>query len=72
MRKHIQIKNSYNIWKPSKMRTLAGDLTLLLIIEWWLHNILYYLTKPFTGNAFLKDINIRCRDVDLIVTRKDT
>ena len=33
--------------------------------EWLLHNIGYYLTKPFTKNAWFKSINLRCKDVDL-------
>ena len=34
-------------------------------IEWWLHNIGYYLTKPFCSIKIAKDINLRCKDVDL-------
>lgn len=33
--------------------------------EWWLHNIGYYITKPFCFIPFIKKINLRCRDVDL-------
>ena len=36
-----------------------------MYIEWWLHNIGYYITKPFCFIAFVKKINLRCRDVDL-------
>lgn len=70
MRKHIQVKNSYYIWSPQRMRTIiisrCGEVKNCTpyIIEWWLHNILYYLTKPF---SIFKSINIRCKDVDLIV-----
>ena len=38
---------------------------LSMYIEWWLHNIGYYLTKPFCFIGFIKKINLRCRDVDL-------
>ena len=38
---------------------------LSMCIEWWLHNIGYYLTKPFRSVDFFKKINLRCRDVDL-------
>lgn len=34
-------------------------------VEWWLHNIGYYVTKPFCKIEFFKKINIRCKDVDL-------
>lgn len=33
-----------------------------MYIEWWLHNIGYYLTKPF---EFMSQYNIRFQDVDL-------
>ena len=36
-----------------------------MYIEWWLHNIGYYLTKPFCSIEFFKKINLRCKDVDL-------
>lgn len=36
-----------------------------MYIEWWLHNIGYYITKPFCFIPFIKKINLRCRDVDL-------
>jgi hypothetical protein len=36
-----------------------------MYIEWWLHNIGYYLTKPFCSNTIIKKINLRCKDVDL-------
>ena len=74
MKKHIKIKNSYNIWKPSTMKHLIDFRCQLdrfkpkgylpYIVEWWLHNIGYYLTKPF---PFMKNINLRCKDVDLMV-----
>jgi len=36
-----------------------------LYIEWWLHNIGYYITKPFCSIKFIHRINLRCKDVDL-------
>lgn len=41
-----------------------------MYVEWWLHNIGYYITKPFCflDNSFKTDItriNLRCKDVDL-------
>ena len=35
---------------------------LSIHIEWWLHNIGYYITKPFNK---LKKYNLRFKDVDL-------
>lgn len=81
-KKSIQIKDSYKIWSPSKMRRdiaiacwskyrqcFATDVLnrsyLSMYIEWWLHNIGYYITKPFCFIPFIKKINLRCRDVDL-------
>ena len=43
----------------------------LLIIEWWLHNIGYYLTLPFVKNAKIKALNERFKHVDLMVERSD-
>lgn len=80
--KNIQIKNSYEAWRPSFMKAcinLACDLKyrrwcatdvlnrsyVSMYIEWWLHNIGYYLTKPFCFIPFIKKINLRCKDVDL-------
>ena len=80
--KNIQIKNSYNIWKLSQMRSmiekecwerydsiapcfLLNRLYTDMYIEWWLHNIGYYVTKPFCKIEFFKKINLRCKDVDL-------
>lgn len=38
---------------------------LTMCIEWWLHNIGYYLTKPFCCFDSINKINMRCKDVDL-------
>lgn len=74
----IQIKNSYNIWKPLTQRIMLSiaiddwnpDKYLnrswrSIHIEWWLHNIGYYITLPFIRYEKLKEINLRCKDVDL-------
>ena len=36
-----------------------------MYIEWWLHNIGYYLTKPFCHIESIKKINLRCKNVDI-------
>jgi hypothetical protein len=50
----------------------SGNVQILLnrsyksmYIEWWLHNIGYYLTLPLSFIPYFKSINERCRDVDL-------
>ena len=80
--KVIQIKNSYNIWKPSRQRDYANlegaakynysDATECLNrswrsihVEWWLHNIGYYITKPFCYIDWIRNLNMRFKDVDL-------
>lgn len=36
-----------------------------MYIEWWLHNIGYYGTKPFCFIDAVKKINLRFKDVDI-------
>lgn len=36
-----------------------------MYIEWYLHNIGYYLTLPFIKNESSKKLNLRFKDVDL-------
>ena len=36
-----------------------------MYIEWWAHNIGYYVTLPFIFVPAIKKINLRCKDVDL-------
>ena len=77
--KSIKIKDSYKIWRPSKMKWhivsecfakydyfdaegLLNRSYLSMYIEWWLHNIGYYLTRNI---ALFDVINLRCKDVDL-------
>ena len=36
-----------------------------MYIEWWLHNIGYYLTIPFIKNGKIKALNERFKHVDL-------
>ena len=77
MKHHIQIKFSYIVWGPSRMKRLINYEAYKAgievknytpyIVEWWLHNIGYYVTKPLTFIPALKNVNLRCRDVDLMV-----
>lgn len=36
-----------------------------MYIEWYLHNIGYYLTLPLIKNELIKKLNLRFKDVDL-------
>ena len=36
-----------------------------MYVEWWLHNIGYYITKPLCSNDYFKYINERFKHVDL-------
>lgn len=71
MKKHIRIWNSYNIWKPSRMKELIQSNSPALMVEWWLHNIGYYLTLPFVKNTKIKALNERFKHVDLMVERNE-
>ena len=73
MKKHIHIRLSYDVWSPARMRKYIiayggnGKHIFLLVIEWWLHNIGYYLTYPFTANPKIDALNERFKHVDLMV-----
>lgn len=78
IQKHVQIKNSYNVWSPKRMVSIIRDTAgfmpgghkLPLIIEWWLHNICYWLTIAFIFIPAIKKINLRAKDVDLMITEE--
>ena len=36
-----------------------------MYIEWYLHNIGYYITLPFVNNEYIKSLNNRFKDLDL-------
>ena len=64
MRKCNELYGSYNVTEELK-RTYTS-----LYVEWWLHNIGYYITKPFCflDNIYkinISKVNARCKDVDL-------
>lgn len=43
----------------------------LLILEWWAHNIGYYITLPFIKNPKIKALNERFKHVDLMVESEE-
>ena len=63
---HLIIMNAclqkYNSYSPE---TTLNRSYFSMYIEWWLHNIGYYITKPFCFNKKIFAINLRCKDVDL-------
>ena len=67
---NLHIPNSYRVWRISEMNNyLPKDVETILnrplwtiYIEWWLHNIGYYITKPF---PFLNFLTERFQHVDL-------
>ena len=75
MRQHIQIKYCYKIWDPAVMEIMIwvrchpykAKNYAPYIIEWWLHNIGYYLTLPYIDAPKIKALNDRFKHVDLMV-----
>lgn len=78
---NIHIEDSYKIWNEDKMWYAINDYCKehdinsaifylnrsfpSMYREWWLHNIGYYITKPFCRFESIRKINLRCKDVDL-------
>ena len=81
MRRNLHIENSYQVWNIVAMHALICskayeryDLDpevalkrtyISMYIEWWLHNIGYYITKPLCKYKFWMNVNKRCMHVDL-------
>lgn len=55
-------EKSMEFYGSSDAAKILGRSWFSMYIEWWLHNIGYYLTKPF---EFLSECNIRFQSVDL-------
>lgn len=55
-------KEKYEISFPAALlnRSYEG-----MYLEWWLHNIGYYITLPFVFIPCIKKLNLRFKDVDL-------
>jgi hypothetical protein len=52
----------YDSFEPEKLLNRSYK---SMYIEWWLHNIGYYITKPLCFIDLFFFINARCEDVDL-------
>ena len=55
----------YGNWYANKIELLLNRSIKSLYIEWWAHNIGYYLTLPLCKYPFFKALNKRFKDVDL-------
>ena len=53
------------------MKQLMNDDSILLIIEWWIHNVGYYITLPFIHIEQVRKLNERFKHVDLLVDKDD-
>lgn len=60
-------KTAYITYKTVYVKELLNRSYTSMYIEWWLHNIGYYITLPFLklGINWINSINRRCKDVDL-------
>ena len=78
---NIHIENSYKIWKQDDMWYAINDFCKQhniheprfylnrtyesMFFEWRMHNIGYYVTLPLIKFKKFKEINERCKHVDL-------
>lgn len=58
----VRAKEDYGSDNPEELLNRGY---LSMYIEWWLHNIGYYLTKPFCCVDVIHKTNLRFKDVDL-------
>ena len=84
--KNIHSENSYKIWSQFRMWVKITNISLnrykefpdkilnrsyrSMYIEWYLHNIGYWLTLPFIKNPTVKKLNERFKHLDLEEHRK--
>ena len=63
---NFDIKNKcYEEYKTSNAEKVLNRTYGTMHIEWWLHNIGYYITKPFCFINCINDVNSRFKHVDL-------
>jgi hypothetical protein len=55
----------YNKYHSSLPEIQLNRNYLSMYLEWWGHNICYYITKPFCFINFVNELNLRFKDVDL-------
>ena len=54
--------SKYNLYNADSLLSRSYQ---SMYIEWWFHNIGYYITKPFCFNDFINEINLRFKNVDI-------
>lgn len=64
MKKKI-VRIAYRTYDYVYAEELLNRSYFSMIVEWWLHNIGYYITLPFVKIEAAKRINERCKHVDL-------
>ena len=57
--------SKYGVWLAEDVEKLLNRTYKSMYIEWWLHNIGYYLTLPLCKYPFFAALNKRFKDVDL-------
>lgn len=57
-----KVEEKYNSLTPTDLFNKEYS---SMYIEWWLHNIGYYITKPLCFIERIEKINLRFKDVDL-------
>lgn len=67
MRKMKEAIDDYAFYKYDSLESekLLNRSYKSMYIEWWLHNIGYYITKPFCFIDLFFFINTKCEYVDL-------
>ena len=63
--KKILTLESYRQYKNCYAENVLNRTYKSLYIEWWLHNIGYYMTLPFIKNEKINNLNQRFKHVDL-------
>lgn len=58
-------RNTYGVWMSKDIEIILNRTFKSMFIEWWLHNIGYYLTLPLCHIPYFKALNNRFKDVDL-------
>ena len=59
---NIECLRKYNVVDANKVLNRSY---LSMCVEWYVHNIGYYITLPFVKHQHIKFLNKRCKDVDL-------
>ena len=63
--KKILTLESYRQYKNCYAENVLSRTYKSLYVEWWLHNIGYYITLPFIKNEKINNLNQRFKHVDL-------